>query len=52
MDAVYKAAAKRPEDRWPTAGVFVDALESSIGSASVGAGVTTDAILPAAAVAT
>jgi TonB family protein len=37
MDALYKAAAKRPEDRWPTAGLFVDALESSIGAASVGA---------------
>lgn len=42
MDALYKAAAKRPEDRWPTAGVFVDALESSIGAASAGAGVTRD----------
>ena len=41
MDALYKAAAKRPEDRWPTAGLFVEALESSIGAASGGAGVTT-----------
>jgi serine/threonine-protein kinase len=41
MDAICKATAKRPEDRWPTAGEFVDALESSIGAASVGVGVTT-----------
>jgi TonB family protein len=40
MDALHKAAAKRPEDRWPTAGMFVDALESSLDSASGGAGVT------------
>jgi TonB family protein len=40
MDAIHKAAAKRPEDRWPSAGSFVDALESSIGAASVGPGVT------------
>jgi TonB family protein len=42
MNAIRKAAAKRPEDRWPTAGLFVDALESSIGAAFVAAGVTTD----------
>lgn len=41
MEVVNKAAAKRPEDRWPTAGVFVDALESSLASASGEGGVTT-----------
>lgn len=37
MDAIHKAAAKNPADRWPSAGAFLDALESSIGSAPVNA---------------
>ena len=40
MDAIYKATAKTPEDRWPTAASFVDALESSIDAASAGPRVT------------
>jgi TonB family protein len=36
MAAVQKAAAKDPEDRWPTAGAFADALEASIAAPTVG----------------
>jgi TonB family protein len=41
MDAIRKAAAKNPADRWASAGAFVDALESSIDGAPAPAGKTT-----------
>ena len=38
MDAIRKATAKNPADRWASAGAFVDALESSVGGAGAAAG--------------
>ena len=40
MDAVWKATAKNPADRWASAGAFVEALESGIGGATARAGTT------------
>jgi TonB family protein len=41
MEAIHKAAAKDPSDRWVSAAAFVDALASSIGAATVDATDTT-----------
>jgi len=38
MDAIRKATAKNPADRWASAGAFVDALESSVGGAPAAGG--------------
>ena len=38
MDAIRKAAAKDPADRWPSAGAFVEALARSIDSGATHAG--------------
>jgi TonB family protein len=35
MDAISKATAKNPAERWPSAGAFVEALESSISAVPV-----------------
>ena len=35
MDAISKATAKNPAERWPSAGAFVEALESSINAVPV-----------------
>jgi len=40
MDAIRKATAKNPAERWASAGAFVAALESSIGRASARPGTT------------
>ena len=32
LRGVLKAAAKKPEDRWPSAGAFVDALAAGLGA--------------------
>ena len=40
MDAIRKATAKDPADRWPSAGAFVDALAVNIESGALPAGVT------------
>ncbi len=34
LRAVLKAAAKKPEDRWPSAGAFVSALAAGLGAAA------------------
>lgn len=38
MDAIRKATAKNPAERWASAGAFVAALESSVGGARAAAG--------------
>jgi serine/threonine-protein kinase len=35
LRALLKAATKKPEDRWPTAGAFVDALAAGLDAATV-----------------
>ena len=41
MDAIYKATAKNPAERWPSAGAFVDALESSLSAAPAAGDIAT-----------
>ena len=36
LRALLKAAAKKPEERWPTAGAFVDALAAGLGVPAAG----------------
>jgi tRNA A-37 threonylcarbamoyl transferase component Bud32 len=51
LRAVLRCAAKKPEDRWPTAGAFVRALQAGLGGRTVPAlrEVPTIAVPPAAA---
>ncbi len=44
--ALLKATAKRPEDRWPSAGAFASALEAALRSASATAGAATVDLTP------
>ena len=38
LDAIQKAVAKDPAERWPSAGVFVGALETALGVTPAGSG--------------
>jgi hypothetical protein len=44
LRALLKAATKKPEDRWPTAGSFVDALAAGLGAPSAASPLPTVAI--------